>query len=59
MLPGVNDASMLMWVIYSCDGGTDNTKTNIATCSNTESKCQESYPCTSEGTCTNTGDFCQ
>ena len=30
--PGTNDASMKLWLVYSCHGGTDRTTSNIPDC---------------------------
>ena len=57
--PGVNDESMLMWIIYSCEGGTDETKTNIPTCKTDKTRCDQSYSCTQKKTCDNAGGFCK
>ena len=57
--PGVNDESMLMWIIYSCEGGTDETKTEIPTCETDKTRCDQNYSCTQDKTCSNSGGFCK
>ena len=48
---GVNDESMLMWIVYSCEEGTDDTKTDIPSCSSGKTKCEDDYACTKEDLC--------
>ena len=46
----------LMWLVYSCDGGTPN---KTVTFYPTNSTCHESYKCTKESTCRNQAGTCR
>ena len=45
----------LMWLVYSCDGGKDETETFFPD----DPKCHESYKCTKESTCKNRAGTCR
>ena len=52
--PG-RDTFPLMWLVYSCDGGKDETETFTPD----DPKCLESYKCTKESTCKNQAGTCR
>jgi hypothetical protein len=57
--PGVRDASMQMWTVYSCDGGNGQAEIKGPKCPIREKGCLRSYPCSRHRTCSNKGGKCR